>query len=98
MPIKVFSSDDLTLLAENLLSSVSAEIREEDGLYSPIIVIPNQSMETWLYLEFVKRAGIVFNIRFLFLEKAIEEFLLKKYSPDLKPNSRPFLLPEARRF
>ncbi|EPG72705.1 exodeoxyribonuclease V, gamma subunit [Leptospira fainei serovar Hurstbridge str. BUT 6] len=98
MPINVFSSDDLSLLTENLLSSVSSDIRKEDGLYSPIIVIPNQSMETWLYLEFVKRAGIVFNIRFLFLEKAIEEFLLKKYSPDSNPTSRPFLKPESRRF
>ncbi|TGK20032.1 exodeoxyribonuclease V subunit gamma [Leptospira fluminis] len=96
MSVTVFSSDDLSELARILQDSISGELERENGLYSPLVVIPNKSMETWLYLEFAKRKGVVFNLRFLFLEKAIEELLKRKYGSD--PDVRTFARPEERKF
>ncbi|TGL58988.1 exodeoxyribonuclease V subunit gamma [Leptospira sarikeiensis] len=98
MPIRVNSSDSLSDLSEILAKSLRQEISKEDGLYSPTIIIPNKSMETWLNLDLVERFGVVFNIRFLFLEKYLEEVLLQKFSPEIDPHSRPFLQSESRKF
>ncbi|TGK08939.1 exodeoxyribonuclease V subunit gamma [Leptospira fletcheri] len=96
MSVRVFSSNDLSELARILQDSISGELEQENGLYSPLVVIPNKSMETWLYLEFAKRKGVVFNLRFLFLEKAIEELLKRKYGSD--PDFQAFARPEERKF
>ncbi|TGK01844.1 exodeoxyribonuclease V subunit gamma [Leptospira langatensis] len=98
MPTKVFSSHNLFDLSEALSISLKQEIRESDGLYSPVVIIPNKSMETWLNLDLVQRFGVVFNIRFLFLEKILEELLLQKFSPEMDLRSRPFLRGEAQKF
>ncbi|GBF40594.1 exodeoxyribonuclease V subunit gamma [Leptospira johnsonii] len=98
MSIRVHSSDDLSDLSEELSKSLREEISRQDGLYSPTVIIPNKSMETWLNLDLVQRFGVVFNIRFLFLEKFLEELLLEKFSPEIDPKSRPFLQGESRKF
>ncbi|TGN00071.1 exodeoxyribonuclease V subunit gamma [Leptospira dzoumogneensis] len=98
MSIRVHSSDNLADLSEALSGSLREEISRQDGLYSPTVIIPNKSMETWLNLDLVHRFGVVFNIRFLFLEKFLEELLLEKYSPEIDPKSRPFLQGESRKF
>ncbi|TGM88956.1 exodeoxyribonuclease V subunit gamma [Leptospira licerasiae] len=98
MSIRVHSSDDLADLSEALSTSLREEISRQDGLYSPTVIIPNKSMETWLNLDLVQRFGVVFNIRFLFLEKFLEELLLEKFSPEIDPKSRPFLQGESRKF
>ncbi|PJZ76354.1 exodeoxyribonuclease V subunit gamma [Leptospira neocaledonica] len=98
MKIRVHSSDDLADLSEALSKSLREEISRKDGLYSPTVIIPNKSMETWLNLDLVQRFGVVFNIRFLFLEKFLEELLLEKFSPEIDPKSRPFLQGESRKF
>lgn len=98
MSIRVHSSDDLSDLSEELSKSLREEISRQDGLYSPTVIIPNKSMETWLNLDLVQRFGVVFNIRFLFLEKLLEELLLEKFSPEIDPKSRPFLQGESRKF
>lgn len=97
MSIEVYGSDDLSDLSSALHDSLQKEIKEREGLYSPIVIIPNKSMETWLYLDLVRRSGIAFNLRFLFLEKLLEELLLRKFSPEIDPNSRPFLQNETRK-
>ncbi|TGM13498.1 exodeoxyribonuclease V subunit gamma [Leptospira selangorensis] len=98
MSIQVHSSDNLADLSEALSGSLREEISRQDGLYSPTVIIPNKSMETWLNLDLVQRFGVVFNIRFLFLEKFLEELLLEKFSPEIDPKSRPFLQGESRKF
>lgn len=98
MSIRVHSSDDLADLSEALSTSLREEISRQEGLYSPTVIIPNKSMETWLNLDLVQRFGVVFNIRFLFLEKFLEELLLEKFSPEIDPKSRPFLQGESRKF
>ncbi|PJZ24852.1 exodeoxyribonuclease V subunit gamma [Leptospira hartskeerlii] len=98
MSIRVHSSYDLSDLSEALSTSLRKEISRQDGLYSPTVIIPNKSMETWLNLDLVQRFGVVFNIRFLFLEKYLEELLLEKFSPEIDPKSRPFLQGESRKF
>ncbi|EPG65853.1 exodeoxyribonuclease V subunit gamma [Leptospira wolffii] len=98
MSITVFGSDDLSDLSGSLHESIREEIRRERGLHSPLIVIPNKSMETWLYLDLVRRSGVVFNLRFLFLEKILEELLLGKFSPNIDSRSRPFLQNDSRKF
>ncbi|MGJ4747886.1 exodeoxyribonuclease V subunit gamma [Leptospira sp. SA-E8] len=98
MSIRVHSSDDLSDLSKALSISLREEISRQDGLYSPTVIIPNKSMETWLNLDLVQRFGVVFNIRFLFLEKFLEELLLEKFSPEIDPKSRPFLQGESRKF
>lgn len=98
MSIRVHSSDDLADLSEALSESLREEISRQDGLYSPTVIIPNKSMETWLNLDLVQRFGVVFNIRFLFLEKYLEELVLEKFSPEIDPKSRPFLQGESRKF
>lgn len=98
MSIRVHSSDDLSDLSERLSNSLRDEISRQDGLYSPTVIIPNKSMETWLNLDLVQRFDVVFNIRFLFLEKFLEELLLEKFSPEIDPKSRPFLQGESRKF
>ncbi|MEI1279573.1 exodeoxyribonuclease V subunit gamma [Leptospira venezuelensis] len=98
MSIRVHSSDNLADLSEALSESLREEISRQDGLYSPTVIIPNKSMETWLNLDLVQRFGVVFNLRFLFLEKFLEELLLEKFSPEIDPKSRPFLQGESRKF
>lgn len=98
MSIRVHSSHNLADLSEALSESLREEISRQDGLYSPTVIIPNKSMETWLNLDLVQRFGVVFNIRFLFLEKFLEELLLEKFSPKIDPKSRPFLQGESRKF
>ncbi|TGK03989.1 exodeoxyribonuclease V subunit gamma [Leptospira semungkisensis] len=98
MPTRVFSSHNLFDLSEALSISLKKEIRESEGLYSPVVIIPNKSMETWLNLDLVQRFGVVFNIRFLFLEKILEELLLQKFSPELDQRSRPFLRGDSQKF
>ncbi len=98
MPVTIYGSDNLSDLSRVLHESLREEIRNAEGLYSPTIVIPNKSMETWLYLDLVQRSGVVFNLRFLFLEKVLEEYLLSKFSPEIDPQSRPFLQGETRKF
>ncbi|PJZ73828.1 hypothetical protein CH373_06625 [Leptospira perolatii] len=79
MPIVVHSSDDLSVLASTLLQLIHTESVEQKGLHSPVIVIPNLTMETWLSLEFAKSAEVTASIRFLFFEKAISELFIRKF-------------------
>lgn len=94
MSITHITSLSLEDMAIELSKNVLAE-RIDSPLRAPVIVIPSTNMKLWLNLNLARINGITANFRFLFLEKALEEFYLKRAGFDFDPFHSNFPSQEA---
>ncbi|WP_167883538.1 exodeoxyribonuclease V subunit gamma [Leptospira ognonensis] len=85
MSITYHHSLALSDLATSLQTSIHGE-QKQSPLRSPIVVIPNTNIERWLKINLPKIAPskMALNIRYVFLEKILEEILTSKET-DLIP-------------
>ena len=65
---------------ECLIVPLAQELEKRDPFDSAEIVVPNFSLEKWISLKLAQFQGIAANLRFITLEKAINEGLQKKLS------------------
>ena len=65
---------------ECLIVPLAQELEKRDPFDSAEIVVPNFSLEKWISLKLAQFQGIAANLRFITLEKAINEGLQKKMS------------------
>ena len=65
---------------ECLIVPLAQELEKRDPLDSAEIVVPNFSLEKWISLKLAQFQGIAANLRFITLEKAINEGLQKNIS------------------
>lgn len=93
MPIFYQRSIELETLARQLSQGISKE-QKESPLSPPIIVVPNQNMRKWLQLHIAKISGIATNIRFVFLEKILEEYFTYRAGLEYNPFQSRFPSPE----
>ena len=75
MPLLHYSSR-----LECLIVPLAQELEKRDPFDSAEIVVPNFSLEKWISLKLAQFQGIAANLRFITLEKAINEGLQKKLS------------------
>ncbi|WP_061219099.1 exodeoxyribonuclease V subunit gamma [Leptospira weilii] len=89
--ITSLSLEDMAVeLSRNIL-----EERKSFPLHSPVIVVPSTNMKLWLNLNLSRFSGLSANLRFLFLEKALEEYFHLRANLDYDPFQRAFLSREA---
>ena len=60
---------------ERLIVPLAQELEKRDPFDSADIVVPNFSLEKWISLKLAQIQGIAVNLRFITLEKAINEVL-----------------------
>ncbi|PJZ55552.1 exodeoxyribonuclease V subunit gamma [Leptospira barantonii] len=87
-----------SLSLEDIASELSKNIFEERKkfpLYSPVIVVPSTNMKLWLNLNLSRIDGLSANLRFLYLEKALEEYYHLRAGLDYDPFQRAFPSQEA---
>ena len=60
---------------ERLIVPLAQELEKRDPFNSADIVVPNFSLEKWISLKLAQIQGIAANLRFITLEKAINEVL-----------------------
>ena len=65
---------------ESLIVPLAHELDKRDPFDTTEIVVPNFSLEKWISLKLAQISGIAANLRFITLEKAINEGLQKKLS------------------
>ena len=65
---------------ECLIVPLAQELEKRDPFDSAEIVVPNLSLEKWTSLKLAQFQGIAANLRFITLEKAINEGLQKNLS------------------
>ncbi|EMJ96375.1 exodeoxyribonuclease V subunit gamma [Leptospira alstonii] len=89
--ITSLSLDDIAAeLSRNIL-----EERKKFPLHAPVIVVPSANMKLWLNLNLSKISGLSANLRFLYLEKALEEYFHLRADLDYDPFRRAFPSQEA---
>jgi exodeoxyribonuclease V gamma subunit len=71
MPLNLFASNRLELLAEDLAATLSRPL--SSPLEPEIIVVQSRGMERWLCMELAKKQGICANIRFPFPNTLVNE-------------------------
>ncbi|MBM9499192.1 exodeoxyribonuclease V subunit gamma [Leptospira sp. 201903071] len=89
MPVTHITSLSLEDLAVELSKNILVE-RKNSPLRAPVIVIPSTNMKLWLNLNLSRIGGLTANLRFLFLEKAFEEFFLRRAGLDFDKFHRTF--------
>lgn len=77
-------------LSRNIL-----EERKNFPLHSPVIVVPSTNMKLWLNLNLSRFSGLSANLRFLFLEKALEEYFHLRVNLEYDPFQHAFPSREA---
>ena len=86
---------------EKLIVPLAHELDKRDPFDTADIVVPNFSLEKWISLKLAQIRGIAANLRFITLEKAINEGLQNKLSERhyalLKPETIQCLLLEVLR-
>ena len=86
---------------ESLIVPLAQELDKRDPFDTADIVVPNFSLEKWISLKLAQIRGIAANLRFITLEKAINEGLQNKPSEHhyslLKPETIQCLLLEVLR-
>ena len=86
---------------ESLIAPLAQELEKRDPFDSADIVVPNFSLKMWISLKLAQISGISANLRFITLEKAINEGLKTKLSGRhydlLKPETIQCLLLEVLR-
>ena len=65
---------------ESLIVPLAQELDKRDPFDTADIVVPNFSLEKWISLKLAQIRGIAANLRFITLEKAINEGLQNKPS------------------
>ncbi|WP_061266227.1 exodeoxyribonuclease V subunit gamma [Leptospira interrogans] len=84
--ITSLSLEDITSeLSQNILKE-----RKNFPLRSIMIVVPSVNMRSWLNLNLARISGLCANLRFLFLEKALEEYFHFRAGLDYDPFQRTF--------
>ncbi|KPA33353.1 Exodeoxyribonuclease V, gamma subunit [Leptospira interrogans] len=84
--ITSLSLEDITSeLSQNILKE-----RKNFPLRSITIVVPSVNMRSWLNLNLARISGLCANLRFLFLEKALEEYFHFRAGLDYDPFQRTF--------
>ncbi|MDV6236705.1 exodeoxyribonuclease V subunit gamma [Leptospira ellisii] len=85
------SLQDIALeLSKNIL-----EEQKSSPLRAPVIVVPSANMKLWLNLNLARIGGLSTNVRFLFLEKTLEEYYCRRAGMKYDPSQRPFPSQEA---
>lgn len=87
-----------SLSLEDIAAELSKNIFEERKkfpLHSPVIVVPSTNMKLWLNLNLSRIDGLSANLRFLYLEKALEEYYHLRAGLDFDPFTRAFPSQEA---
>ena len=86
---------------ERLIVPLAQELEKRDPFNSADIVVPNFSLEKWISLKLAQIQGIAANLRFITLEKAINEVLQEnmrdRHYALLKPETTQCLLLELIR-
>ena len=86
---------------ESLIVPLAHELDKRDPFECADIVVPNFSLEKWISLQLAQKNGIAANLRFIILEKAINEGFQKnlssRYYTLLKPETFRCLLLEVLR-
>ncbi|WP_174714604.1 exodeoxyribonuclease V subunit gamma [Leptospira yasudae] len=89
--ITSLSLEDIAVeLSKNILSE-----RKRFPLHAPVIVVPSTNMKLWLNLNLSRIDGLSANLRFLFLEKALEEYYHLRSGLNYDPFERAFPSQEA---
>ncbi|RHX83860.1 exodeoxyribonuclease V subunit gamma [Leptospira stimsonii] len=94
MSITHITSLSLEDIAVELSKNILTE-RKNSPLRAPVIVIPSTNMKLWLNLNLARITGLTANIRFVFLEKALEELYLRRAGLEFDPFHRTFPSQEA---
>ena len=61
---------------DRLIGPLAQNLELEDPFEKAEIVVPNFSLQKWISLQLAQRVGIAANLRFLPLEKALQEMIL----------------------
>ena len=61
---------------DRLIGPLAQNLEVEDPFEKAEIVVPNFSLQKWISLQLAQRVGIAANLRFLPLEKALQELIL----------------------
>ncbi|MDP6330758.1 MAG: exodeoxyribonuclease V subunit gamma, partial [SAR324 cluster bacterium] len=70
---------------DRLIEPLAENLDAEDPFEKAEIVVPNFSLQKWISLQLAQRAGIAANLRFIPLEKALQEMI---QFPLRKPTGR----------
>ena len=60
---------------DRLIEPLAENLDAEDPFEKAEIVVPNFSLQKWISLQLAQRAGIAANLRFIPLEKALQEMI-----------------------
>ncbi|KXZ32891.1 exodeoxyribonuclease V subunit gamma [Leptospira santarosai] len=94
LPITHITSLSLEDMAVELSGNILEE-RKNFPLHSPVVVVPSANMKLWLNLNLARFSGLSANLRFLYLEKALEEYFHLRTNLDYDPFQRMFPSREA---
>ena len=86
MGIKVFFSNQLEQLADELSTRLISEAKEQDPFKSQHIIVPNPNVKKWLQLEIATRNGICSNVKVDYLQAGIWA-LCRDFIPEKERNS-----------
>ncbi len=73
---------------DRLVSPLAQLLDRSDPFEPPVIAVPNFSLQKWLSLQLAQRLGIAANLRFVLLEKALQETLQEALQKSQGPKLR----------